>query len=75
MPGKDGQDGVPGIDGEKVGAWWDVCWEEVGEEASPDLSIIIIFSHTPITIIAGRGWSQRCPRREGPQWAAGECPS
>lgn len=34
MPGKDGQDGVPGIDGEKVGAWWDVCWEEVGEEFS-----------------------------------------
>lgn len=34
MPGKDGQDGVPGLDGEKVGAWWDACWEEVGEEVS-----------------------------------------
>lgn len=35
MPGKDGKDGVPGLDGEKVGAWLDACWEEVEEFSFP----------------------------------------
>lgn len=35
MPGKDGKDGVPGLDGEKVGAWPDACREEVEEFIFP----------------------------------------
>lgn len=35
MPGKDGKDGVPGLDGEKVGAWLDACREEVEEFSFP----------------------------------------
>lgn len=55
MPGKDGQDGVPGLDGEKVGAWQDACWEEVEEESSASQG----FGMTLFFLIPNR-----CPCRE-----------
>lgn len=43
--------------------------------SSASQGLSIIWPHTLLTVLTGGGWSQWCPRRERPQWAAGECPS
>lgn len=66
VPGKDGRDGVPGLDGEKVGVGPVACGAGVCGSSASWASAAC--PRSP----AGRGRSQWCPRREGSQRAAGE---
>ena len=68
MPGKDGQDGVPGLDGEKVGP----AWGSAGRRRVCGAFSLQDPSTCP-TNPTGRSWSPRCPGREGAQRATGEC--